>query len=71
MIDARRLCDACFHAAVALASLYRHGRWSCRGFRALVLSAGAPTAPGSDAAALGPRTVLQSTDAFHLHLLSE
>jgi hypothetical protein len=51
----------------SLTSLYRRGCRGCRGFRALVLSAAGKTldgltAPGSDAAALGPRTALQSTD---------
>ena len=69
MINARRLYDTCFHAAVAVSQAFIAvvagglpwlSRFSPERGRQTLLDG--LTAPGSDAAALGPRTALQSTD---------
>ena len=80
MINARRLYDTCFHAAVAVSQAFIavvdcRGR---RGFRALVLSAaGKPSWTGLLLRVpMQPHSVRvqlcnQLIDAFHFHLLSE
>ena len=68
MINARRLYDTCFHAAVAVSQAFIAwlpglpwlSRFGPERGRQTLLDG--LTAPGSDAAALGPRTALQSTD---------
>jgi len=68
MIDARRLYDTCFHAAVAVSQAFiavvagvavAFALGPERGRQTLLDGL---TARGSDATALGPRTALQSTD---------
>ena len=78
MINARRLYDTCFHAAVAVSQLLSPWLPGCRGFRALVLSAaGKPSWTGLLLRVpMQPHSVRvqpcnQLIDAFHFHLLSE